>query len=178
MTLAIEHRAIHSIRPAARNARLHPKRQMDELRKAIVEFGFTQPILIDEEGVIIAGHGRHQAALDLKITTVPCIVLAGLTEDRKRALALADNRIATHSTWDAEVLKVELEDLLKAETPIDFVALGFTEGEVEKICSGEVASIEYAPSFAVMIDVDSEAKQIELLERLTAEGYRCKALIA
>src|SRR5690242_7771258 len=92
--LIISYRPVDSLFPAARNARTHPKPQLDQIAASIRQFGFTNPILIDSDGAIIAGHGRLLAAKALGLTEVPTITLAGLSEAQKRALRIADNKIA------------------------------------------------------------------------------------
>jgi hypothetical protein len=92
--LSISYRPAAELIPDPRNARIHPKRQIEHLKASIKEFGFTNPILIDPEGRIIAGHGRLQAAKALEIAEVPTITLSGLSEAQKRALRIADNKIA------------------------------------------------------------------------------------
>ena len=94
--LAVEYRTVGSLKPDPRNARTHPKRQLEQIKASIKEFGFTNPILIDEQGVIIAGHGRLRAAKEAGLAEVPTIVLAGLTDGQKRALRL----VAPHRGYD------------------------------------------------------------------------------
>ncbi|ABA06183.1 ParB-like nuclease [Nitrobacter winogradskyi Nb-255] len=111
--LAVVYRPVNDLTPDPRNARTHPKRQIDQLRASIKEFGFTNPILIDPEGHIIAGHGRLQAARAIGIAEVPTIALAGLSEPQKRALRIADNKIALNAGWDLEILQCPPSGLLR-----------------------------------------------------------------
>ena len=97
--------------PDPRNARTHPKRQVEQIANSIREFDFANPILVDAEKRIIAGHGRLLAAKVLGMTEVPTIVLPHLSEAQKRALKIADNRIALGAGWDLDLLKVELDEL-------------------------------------------------------------------
>ena len=92
--LTVVYRPVDSLVPDPRNARTHPKRQIDQLTASVDEFGFINPILIDEDSVIIAGHGRLLAAKAAGLTEVPVIVLAGLSDAQKRVLRIADNKIA------------------------------------------------------------------------------------
>src|ERR1041385_5371399 len=108
--LAVIYRPVSALKPDPRNARTHPKRQIEQLVRSIQEFGFTNPILIDEAHVLIAGHGRLRAARELGLTEVPAITREGLSEAQKKALRLADNKIALNAGWDLEILKLELED--------------------------------------------------------------------
>lgn len=118
---------VKDLKPYARNARTHSSAQVEKLAKSISTFGFTNPILVDENGQIIAGHGRLMAAKKLKLGTVPTIVVAGLDEFQKRALVLADNKLALDAGWDLEILRTEL---LELNTPdFDFGLTGFTLDE-------------------------------------------------
>lgn len=107
----IELVGVEDLRGYERNARTHPKKQIELLCRAITEFGFTNPILVDGSGMIIAGHGRLIAAKQLGMDEVPCIRLGHLSDEQVRALILADNRIAEGSGWNMELLKAELADL-------------------------------------------------------------------
>ena len=102
---------VSSLVPYERNARTHGADQVEQLMRSIKEFGFTNPLLVDEQNRIIAGHGRLQAALALRMESVPCVVLAGLTDAQRRALILADNKLALNAGWDAALLTAELQDL-------------------------------------------------------------------
>lgn len=131
--LAVVYRPVNDLTPDPRNARTHPKRQIDQLRASIKEFGFTNPILIDLEGHIIAGHGRLQAARAMGIAEVPTIALAGLSEPQKRALRIADNKIALNAGWDLEILQQELGELASIDVDIDPTLTGFSTGEIDVI---------------------------------------------
>lgn len=100
-----------SLIPYANNARTHSPEQVAQIAASIKEFGFTNPILTDGENGIIAGHGRLMAARKLKLENVPVIELAHLSEAQKKALVIADNKLALNSAWDMDVLKVEIEAL-------------------------------------------------------------------
>ena len=105
-TLAVVYKAPGDLTPDPRNARTHSRKQIAQIVQSISAFGFTNPILADQEGNLIAGHGRLRAARDMGLTTVPVITLDGLTEPQKRALRLADNKIALNAGWDTEILKL------------------------------------------------------------------------
>jgi ParB-like chromosome segregation protein Spo0J len=94
--------ALGHIKPHPHNTRTHSKKQIRRIADSIQAVGFTSPVLIDEQGVLLAGHGRLEAAKLLGLKTIPAIVIAGLSEARKRALLLADNRIAQSAGWDRE----------------------------------------------------------------------------
>lgn len=131
--LAVTYRSVASLVPDPRNARTHSKRQVDQIAASIREFGFTNPILIDEQGMLIAGHGRLLAARQLSLLEVPAIELAGLTEPQKRALRIADNKIALGAGWDLDVLKVELAELSTIDLDFDLTLTGFSTGELDVI---------------------------------------------
>lgn len=120
---------IDDLIPYALNSRTHSEQQVAQIAASIREFGFTNPVLIDDQNNLIAGHGRVLAARKLKMSEVPAIIVTGLDERKRRALIIADNKLALNSTWDEEALKVELEDLAS-----DFGQLiGFSEEELVNI---------------------------------------------
>ncbi|MFZ1741710.1 MAG: DNA methyltransferase [Pontixanthobacter sp.] len=119
--------------PDPRNARTHSKKQITQISESISAFGFTNPILADPEGNLIAGHGRLRAARELGLAEVPVITLTGLSETQKKALRLADNKIALNAGWDIEVLKLELADLSLPEVDIDLGLTGFSPGEIDVV---------------------------------------------
>ncbi len=131
MTLAIEYRNPADLRPYVRNSRTHSRAQVETLARSISEYGFTNPILLAEDGTIIAGHGRLQAAQALGMEQVPTITLAGLSEAQRRALVLADNRIALDAGWDVEMLRVELADL--RSDGFDLSLTGFSLEELDNL---------------------------------------------
>ena len=122
-------RPVASLKPYEKNARTHSAEQVEQLTRSIREFGFTNPLLVDEQDRIIAGHGRLQAALALKMAEVPVIILAGLTDAQRRALILADNKIALNSGWDLKLLTEELADL-KLDG-YDLTLTGFSLEEID-----------------------------------------------
>lgn len=97
--------------PYERNARTHSDEQIEQIKASITEFGFTNPVLIDRDGVIIAVHGRATAAKEMGLETVPVIRLGDLTPERVKALRIADNRLALNAGWDEELLRIELSEL-------------------------------------------------------------------
>jgi ParB family transcriptional regulator, chromosome partitioning protein len=127
----LESVAIDSLIPYARNSRTHSPEQVAQIAASIREFGFTNPVLIDADGGIIAGHGRVIAARTLGMDAVPCIRLAHLTDAQRRAYVIADNRIALNAGWDYEMLAVELDELRDADFDIDL--LGFDQKELDEL---------------------------------------------
>ena len=117
--------------PNARNARTHSEAQVAEIAGSIVAFGFMTPVLVDQNGSIIAGHGRVLAARQLKLERVPVVIADHLTDADKRAYCIADNQIALHAGWNEELLAAELESLKGAG--IDLATLGFSDNELKKL---------------------------------------------
>jgi len=129
--LVVERWPVGRLIPYIRNARTHSEEQVAQVAASIAEFGFVNPILVGADGVIIAGHARLLAARKLGMTEVPVIVLDHLTETQRRALVIADNRLAMNAGWDEEMLRVELESLQEGGFDLDIV--GFTDEEIEDL---------------------------------------------
>ena len=127
----IERKAVESLIPYARNARTHSDEQVAQIAASIQEWGWTVPVLVDEAGSIIAGHGRVMAARKLGITEVPVMVAAGWSDAQKQAYVLADNQLALNAGWDAEMLRLELGDLSGAG--FDLGLIGFSEEELARL---------------------------------------------
>jgi ParB-like chromosome segregation protein Spo0J len=115
----LEHLPTAALIPYARNARTHSEQQVSQIANSITEFGFTNPVLIDADNGIIAGHGRVMAAGKLNLKTVPCLRLSHLSEAQKRAYILADNQLALNAGWDEELLRLELLDLKGLDFELD-----------------------------------------------------------
>ena len=124
----VERRSVNDLLPYARNARTHSDEQVAQIAASIREWGWTTPVLVDESGGIIAGHGRVMAARKLGITEVPVMVAVGWSEQQKRAYVLADNKLALNAGWDMEMLALELGDL--AGAGFDMNLTGFSEDEL------------------------------------------------
>lgn len=122
---AYSERYISDLIPYANNSRTHSDEQINQVASSIKEFGFTNPVLIDEQGGIVAGHGRVMAAKKLGMDSVPCIELVGLTEAQKKAYVIADNQLALNAGWDLDMLKLEVDALKEMEFDIDL--LGFDD---------------------------------------------------
>lgn len=127
----VERRAVTSLVPYARNARTHSDEQVAQIAASISEWGWTVPVLVDEGGGIIAGHGRVLAAQRLGVPEVPVMVASGWSEAQKRAYVLADNKLALNAGWDEDLLRVELEDLEALD--MDLGLVGFGEAELKRI---------------------------------------------
>ncbi|WP_398469809.1 site-specific DNA-methyltransferase [Tardiphaga sp.] len=128
---------IRKLRPNKRNARTHSRHQIRQIADSISRFGWTYPILVDESFAIIAGHGRYFAAIERQIKDVPVIVMSGLNDAEKRALAIADNKIAINAGWDRAALAAELGELssLLPDIQLDLSITGFEPAEFDLLCS-------------------------------------------
>jgi DNA modification methylase len=132
----VEHLSPNALRPARRNARTHSRKQIRQIAASIERFGFTNPILIDERTVILAGHGRVEAAKLLAMPSVPCMRIENMSEADKRAYALADNKLALNAGWDDELLAMELQDLMASDLGFDVGITGFSIAEVDRLIDG------------------------------------------
>ena len=129
----ITHRPLATLTPWARNARTHSTKQIRQIAASIRQFGFTAPVLIDEAGTILAGHGRVAAATLLGMTEVPCLQIEHLSEAQKRAYVLADNKLALNANWDEDLLATELGALVATDLDLDISVTGFSIPEVDAL---------------------------------------------
>jgi len=129
--MKIEHRAVETLIPYINNSRKHSDSQVAQIAASIKEFGWTNPVLVDGSNGLIAGHGRLLAARKLGMDKIPVIELAHLSETQKKALIIADNKLALNSDWDTELLTLELQDLLGEEYDLDL--LGFDKDELDAL---------------------------------------------
>lgn len=172
----VERRELDKLIPYARNSRTHSDEQVAQIAASIKEWGWTVPILIDENGGIIAGHGRVLAARKLGLKDVPVMVAAGWSEAQKRAYVLADNKLALNAGWDLEMLGDELQDLSG-----DFGELsGFSEKELlDMFAVGEdqlPEQKELKATFEVAVECSDEYEQETVYNLLCKKGYRCRIL--
>lgn len=124
------------LKPWAKNARTHSKKQIRQLAASITEFGFTNPILIDNDNTVLAGHGRLAAAMLLSMRSVPCVRLETMTPAQKRAYVIADNKLALNAGWDEDLLAEELKGLLADDGGFDISVTGFSIAEVDALVEG------------------------------------------
>ena len=141
-TIKTETRAIGALIPFARNSRTHSDEQVAQIAASIREFGWTNPILVDGDNGIIAGHGRLAAARKLGITEVPVVVLDHLTDAQKRALVIVDNKLAINAGWDFELLESEIRGL--DDDGFDLSLLGFNESELASLIMDNAGTPESA----------------------------------
>ena len=153
-----------------KNSRIHTDGQIKQIIASINEFGFTNPILVNSDNRVIAGHGRLMAALKMKLDKVPCIVLSELTEAQERAYVIADNKIALNSAWDSNMLSLEMADLKDMDFDIELT--GFSFGEIFKDKgSSTIAGDE---EFLVVLKVKNESEQKIMFEEMVERGVECK----
>ena len=146
--MAIEHVPTESVKPNPTNARKHPKRQILLIAKNMQTFGVTHPILIDEDNMIIGGHARVAAARHNQLKEIPAIRFSNLTEQQKRAVALAENRLAELASWDIDMLRLELNELTfnTAELTFDTAIIGFETAEIDQILVGKGSVRRHDPA--------------------------------
>lgn len=167
--LKIEYVPIDSIKPYGRNAKLHPDEQIEQICNSIKETGFNDPIGVWKNEVC-EGHGRLLAAKKLGMKEVPIIRLDELTDEQRRAYALAHNRLTMNSGFDIELLDMELAEI---ET-IDMGLLGFDEEKEEKPGTSERKEVEINDDYCITIECETEEELQETFEKLQSEGYKCK----
>lgn len=182
----LEHWPLEKLIPYPNNARVCPEQAVAKVAGSIHEYGFRSPILVDAEGVIIAGHTRLLAAQRLELTSVPVIVCADLSPAQVKALRLADNRTADETSWDYELLSLELGGLL--ELDVDLTLAGFDDAEVAGLLDtgGAPGSLDagfepgdgigYEQQFGVIVTCETEAEQERVYGRLVELGFACKVV--
>ena len=170
---------VESLQPYENNPRLHSEAQLDRLVRSIKEFGFTNPILIDKDRNVIAGHGRLMAANLMKLRLVPTITIDHLSADQQRAYVIADNQLALNSSWDDDVLQSELAAL--ADVQFDLTVLGWGEdlptfdddidlSALDDIDDEDLS--DYAAGVRKAIQIDFEAEDYEEAKALVAAARK------
>ena len=154
--MEIIYKKVQELIPYLNNSRTHSEEQVNQICASINEFGFTNPLLIDEKDMIIAGHGRLLASKKLGMEEVPCIVLEGLTEAQKKAYIIADNKMALNAGWDEELLKIELENL--KELDFDLELTGFNVDELDDILGTEEEKEVVEDDFEIEVPEEPKAK--------------------
>ena len=154
--MEIIYKKVNELIPYINNSRTHSEEQVNQICASINEFGFTNPILIDEKGMIIAGHGRLMASKQLEMEEVPCIELKGLTEAQKKAYIIADNKMALNAGWDEELLKLELENLKELDFDLDLT--GFDTSELDAILDSELEEQEIIEDEVPEVPEEPKAK--------------------
>lgn len=178
--MQIEMRPTESIKPYDRNPRKNDD-AVKAVERSIREFGFRQPIVVDEHGVIVVGHTRWKAAQSLGLPEVPVHVAVGLTPQQIRAYRIADNKTNEYAEWNVELLATEVEALRLDEYDLSQLALSESElkaldkvGDAPAETLNEIGGLEYR----IVVDCQSEQDQTATIERLEREGRKCRALIS
>jgi len=179
----IVQKRIDELIPYDRNPRKHPDSQIEELANSIRQWGFTAPILIDEGGVVIAGHGRLFAAQTLDMQEVPTIIAEGWTDAQKKAYVIADNKLAEGSDWDSPVLFAELRELASQNFNLDFIGfdndmdLEFNPNLMPETSYPETTESDVALARSSMsenldrLTADRSAKGVEVMCPYCAESF-------
>ena len=180
---------IDEIKPYERNARIHSSKQIKQIMEAIKAFGFTNPLLIDDENNLIAGHGRLEAVKQLNIIDfkdkplkeLPAIIITGLSEADKKALIIADNKIAENASWDYELLQAEFQELEAINYDLDL--MGFdnldeilgVDIDVEQETK-EIKEVEINQKYELLIKCKDESELEQAYNENIEKGYECKVL--
>lgn len=169
--MEIIYKKVDELIPYMNNSRTHSDEQIQQIASSIKEYGFTNPVLIDENNGVIAGHGRIEGAKLLNMIDVPCIVLEGLTEAQKKAYVIADNKMALNAGWDEELLKLELESLKELDFDLDLT--GFNLEEINELTKFDINENEFDTNFELPNGDKSEIEQITFtLHKEQAEKIR------
>lgn len=186
--MQVIYKPIDELIPYVNNARIHSDKQIDQIAASIKEFGFNNPILLDGDNGLIAGHGRLLAAKKLKLTEVPCIELAHLSDTQKKAYILADNKLALNSEWDEELLKLELDELKASDFDLDLTGFDdlenlISESDTNRTTDGTQSTRQDkytqtvdVPQYQItgdkpnLDDLYDDTKTNELIENIEASG--------
>ena len=183
--LAVIYRSVDELIPYVNNSRTHSDEQVTQVAASIKEFGFTNPVLIDDDNGIIAGHGRLMAAKKLGLDDVPTITLTGLSDAQRKAYVIADNKLALNSGWDNDLLRIEIETLEKLDFNIDL--LGFDTDELSDLDSfladdeDEETEPQYddvldEQKFLLLIEYDNERQLEKAFDEVQQKGFKCKII--
>lgn len=180
----VERRPLAELVPYVSNSRTHSPEQVDQIAASMREWGWTNPVMVDEEGTVIAGHGRILAAQKLGFEEVPVMVAAGWTEAQKRAYVIADNKLALNADWDFEILRNELAGL--NDEFFDLTLIGYTEEELTTLLKedelptdsqGDDTDKELDEYYKIEIECENAEHQEDVFNELTKQGHKCKVLI-
>ncbi len=178
--MKIQEIEIEKLIPYARNSRIHSDEQVAQIAASIKEFGWTNPILVDGEAGIIAGHGRLAAARKLGLKKIPVIELSHLSPTQKKALIIADNKLALNAGWDNDLLSLEIEELNLEGFDIEL--LGFNKTEIDKLFENEnddekIKEIsDDGNRNLLLIETISEIELQKLFDEMKERGYECKIM--
>lgn len=179
MKLKIQYKPITDLIPYARNSRTHNDAQIAQIAASIKEFGWTNPVLLDGENGIIAGHGRVLAAQKLGESEVPTIELSHMDKNQKRAYIIADNKLALNAGWDNEMLALEISDL--KDVGYDLGLTGFSMDELSALNPNDETEDDFKEPIdesrnLLMIECQGEHELEKLFEEMQQRGFECKIL--
>ena len=178
--MQIEKIDIEKLIPYAMNARTHSDTQVAQIAGSIKEFGFNNPVLIDEDNGIIAGHGRVLASKKLGLKEVPCIRLGHLSDIQRRAFILADNKIALNSGWDYELLGMEMEKLSEENFRLELIGFDVNELNtilnIEEELKEEKEIIDDGNRHLLLVEFDNEIELQNLFNEMNERGFNCKIM--
>lgn len=172
--LNIVYRNIKELKPYKKNAKKHPKEQLEQIANSIEEFGFTQPVIIDKNNCVVAGHGRILGAKKAGLKQVPTVCLEDLTEEQIKAYRLVDNKL-NESEWDFSLLDEELGVLSE---DIDMELFGFEFDEIEEEEQKKKVEFEVKKENKIIITCKTKRQTEDLYKRLIEEGYSCTKRIS
>jgi len=178
----MEMRNIDELIPYVMNSRTHSEEQIYQISASIREFGFLNPIIVDSDGGVIAGHGRILAAKKLGLPELPCVDASHLSKEQKRAYIIADNKLALNAGWDDEILRSEIQALQDDGLNLDLT--GFSEDEISSLFgehdndkgSEETKDITDETKFILMVEFYNERQLQSAYEEYNAKGFPCKIL--
>lgn len=171
--IEIKYKNIKELKPYKKNAKKHPKEQVERIANSIKEFGFTQPVIIDKDNCVVAGHGRILGAKKAGIKNIPTVCLEDLTEEQIKAYRLVDNK-TNESAWDFSLLDEELGILAE---DIDMELFGFesmmTDEELEEAMEKEI-KFKVKSKHLVIVECKTEEETYKLENKLKQKGYKCE----
>ena len=174
--LKIKYKPIVDLIPYARNSRTHSEAQVAQIAASIKEFGWTNPVLLDGENGIIAGHGRVMAAQKLGEKEVPTIELANMTGNQRKAYIIADNKLALNAGWDDAMLALEIDDLKDAGYNLELTGFDLKEFELKDDEDKEGNSPIDESRNLLMIECEGERELEKLFAEMQERGFECKIL--
>ena len=167
-----------TLSPYPGNSRQHSENQIMELVGSITEFGFTNPILVDEDWTILAGHGRWMAAKEMGLPEVPVVIVSHLTPTQKKAYVIADNQLALNATWDMDILKEEIDALLNDDFDVDVLGFDDLEGMLAEPEAPAVKHVEFdvTDRNLLMLEFETEADLEKMFGEMKKRGVECKIM--
>lgn len=171
--MQIVEKRLNELQPYENNPRKNDT-AVPYVAESIKRYGFKVPIIIDKDGVIVAGHTRYLASIELGLETVPCIIADDLTEEQIKEFRLVDNKVAEFAGWDFPMLEVELDSLVDFDpTDFQFPELSVVDTDTD---SESESHFNYTEQYGVIVICGNEAEQEKVYDSLTAEGYECKVV--